>query len=284
MALSPANSHGDGYPLSLTGATAATRYVGGTASGAPASGTFAVGDFSIDQTGAVYVCTVAGTPGTWVAVSGGSSGADPVHTLFGDPTGSDFEFTTSSLTGLTALGTPAAENADTTVPGAYYIRNMSAGTNLNGRYFSAPSAPWTAIVCLLDSAPSATGSNYFASGMFVAETGPGALDVIEAIPNGAAMRLSRYTNPTSYGTTVASVSYGAKPPLYLGIRANSATDVDYVWSGNGYVWKTITTARNPGVNLDLIGVGCSPENAAGIAVAYDYIRVWTSALTFPGFI
>lgn len=52
--------------LGLTGATAASRYVGATASGAPGSGTFAVGDFVIDQTGVVYVCTVAGTPGTWL--------------------------------------------------------------------------------------------------------------------------------------------------------------------------------------------------------------------------
>ena len=49
----------------LTGAVAATRYVGGTASGSPGSGTFAVGDFVIDQTGKVWICTAAGTPGTW---------------------------------------------------------------------------------------------------------------------------------------------------------------------------------------------------------------------------
>jgi len=64
------NSHGSGYPLGLTGATAATRYVGATAAGAPASGTFAVGDFIIDQSGKVYVCTVDGTPGTWAAIGG----------------------------------------------------------------------------------------------------------------------------------------------------------------------------------------------------------------------
>jgi hypothetical protein len=49
----------------LTGATAATRFVGGTANGAPASGTFAVGDFIVDQTSSIFVCVVAGTPGTW---------------------------------------------------------------------------------------------------------------------------------------------------------------------------------------------------------------------------
>lgn len=56
----------------LTGATAATRFAGGTASGHPASGTFAVGDFVIDQTGTVWVCTVAGTPGTWISPAAGT--------------------------------------------------------------------------------------------------------------------------------------------------------------------------------------------------------------------
>ena len=59
----------EGQPyLTATGvgnATSATRYVGGTANGAPTSGTFSVGDFIIDQTGTIWVCVTAGTPGTW---------------------------------------------------------------------------------------------------------------------------------------------------------------------------------------------------------------------------
>jgi trimeric autotransporter adhesin len=55
-------------PSGLTGAVAASRYVGAVASGAPAAGTFAVGDFTIDQTGTAWVCTVAGTPGTWAQI------------------------------------------------------------------------------------------------------------------------------------------------------------------------------------------------------------------------
>ena len=49
----------------MAGATAGTRFVGGTTSGAPTTGTFAVGDYVVDQTGAMWVCTTAGTPGTW---------------------------------------------------------------------------------------------------------------------------------------------------------------------------------------------------------------------------
>ncbi len=64
---------GSPVPLALTGATAATRYVGGTASGAPTTGTFAVGDFVIDQAGALRVCTVAGSPGTWKVIGAGNA-------------------------------------------------------------------------------------------------------------------------------------------------------------------------------------------------------------------
>ena len=61
-------------PTGLTGAAAASRYVGAVASTAPASGTFALGDFVISQTGKVFVCTSAGTPGTWTDVGGAGGG------------------------------------------------------------------------------------------------------------------------------------------------------------------------------------------------------------------
>ncbi|HEY3363964.1 MAG TPA: hypothetical protein VGK74_02775 [Symbiobacteriaceae bacterium] len=67
----------------LTGATAASRYVGATVAGPPVSGTFAVGDFVIDQTAAIWVCSVAGTPGTW-GQPGTPAYLDPVAAmLFG---------------------------------------------------------------------------------------------------------------------------------------------------------------------------------------------------------
>lgn len=69
---------GVGAPIGLTGATAATRFVGGTASGAPGSGSFLVGDFVVDQSGALWVCTAAGSPGTWVQV-GGSTSSEITH-------------------------------------------------------------------------------------------------------------------------------------------------------------------------------------------------------------
>lgn len=87
-----------GLPLALTGATAATRYVGGTTSGAPTTGTFAVGDFVIAQNGAVWVCTTAGTPGTWTQIGGGGSSTGTVELLTSvayNPA-SEINFTTTS--------------------------------------------------------------------------------------------------------------------------------------------------------------------------------------------
>lgn len=51
----------------LSGAGVAVRLAGGTSGGsAPSSGTFSVGDLVIDTSGTIWVCSVAGTPGTWV--------------------------------------------------------------------------------------------------------------------------------------------------------------------------------------------------------------------------
>lgn len=52
--------------VGLTGAVTATRYVGGTASVAPTTGTFITGDYVIAVDGKVWICTAGGTPGTWV--------------------------------------------------------------------------------------------------------------------------------------------------------------------------------------------------------------------------
>jgi hypothetical protein len=48
---------------------------------APTTGTFAVGDFVTTQAGGIWICTGAGTPGTWAAVSGVGGMTNPMTTL-----------------------------------------------------------------------------------------------------------------------------------------------------------------------------------------------------------
>jgi hypothetical protein len=96
----------------LTGATAASRYVGATTSGAPASGTFVVGDYIVDQTGAIWVCTTAGTPGSWTKGSGGGS-----STLAGD---SDVAITAPSNNQTLLYNTTTSKWTNAAIPVSFY--------------------------------------------------------------------------------------------------------------------------------------------------------------------
>ena len=71
----------------LPGTTSGARLVGGTASGAPVSGTFAVGDLSVDQTGLTWVCVSSGSPGTWKTTTPASQTSITMNTpVFVSPT------------------------------------------------------------------------------------------------------------------------------------------------------------------------------------------------------
>ena len=67
-------------PIGLTGATAPSRYAGGTTAGAPTVGSFLVGDYVVAQDGRLFICTSPGSPGTWAA---GATNANAVVVLDG---------------------------------------------------------------------------------------------------------------------------------------------------------------------------------------------------------
>lgn len=98
----------------LTGAIQASRYVGATTSGAPVSGTFAVGDFVIARDGHVWICTVAGSPGTFVD-AGTASGITDITSvdnsvIITGPTGPTADLSVAdspAVGGITVTGTPS---------------------------------------------------------------------------------------------------------------------------------------------------------------------------------
>jgi hypothetical protein len=105
-------------PTGLTGSTQASRYVGATTSGAPASGAHVVGDYAIDRTGpAIWICTVAGTPGTWV-------GLKVLDTSSGDIAA----LATSAAAGSVGLAADAGHVHPTTGLATLAGNNIFAGT------------------------------------------------------------------------------------------------------------------------------------------------------------
>ncbi len=207
--------------------------------------------------------------------------SDPIFDQFGAPD-TAFEFETSSLTGLTSMGSPTAEDANTTIPGHYYVkRTATSSVAASGRYASAPSTPFTVITKLGMSVWSA--SNYQRAGfLFIGEATPGKLEAVAIINNnGIIGTLYAFTNPTTFSANIGTDVPGAfQTPAWFAIVATSGTSVAYYYSFDGYLWRARQTARNPGFTIGSVGIGVDPENATfGAAAGYDYLRIWNSAKT-----
>jgi hypothetical protein len=165
---------------STTGAVAATRYVGGTASGAPTTGTFAVGDFVIDQTGIVWVNTVAGTPGTWVDASSSGRELDyasntisqtSASTAFVNITGLEIDFTVASRPVYVIAESPWTTGTAASAVG-YSIRD---GSNVDIRLGGAPIAGTTSVGSITMSERITTPGNYTRRFAFARSAGTGTL-------------------------------------------------------------------------------------------------------------
>ena len=234
------------------------------------------------------VLTWDSTPGEWIAAAatggGGGSSDDPIADVFGTPT-TAYEFD-AALSGWSNLGSATAQDADTTIPDHYYVKKAaSSSTALTGIYRASPSMPFTVITKISDIAPHA--DNYCRAGsLFVGETTPGKTTGPELVHNSEwYLTHSEYTNPTTFGAQVGTdhTLKAFAVPLYLGIVANSSTNIDTYYSFGGRIWRQRTAARNPSFTVGSFGVFVDPESATfGMAAAFDFIRLWNSAKTFPG--
>jgi hypothetical protein len=145
-------------PSGLTGATSSSRYVGATTGGAPGSGTFSTGDFIIDRTGGIYICTSGGTPGTWTAVSGSLSYATTSEIANVDHASEsagasstvargDHKHDVNSATAVVLSGTSAGAGSSTSLALADHQHSIvfpagASGTpSLRMPHGSAPSSP-----------------------------------------------------------------------------------------------------------------------------------------------
>lgn len=233
---------------------------------------------TLNFVGSGVVATGAGATKT-ITISGGGGSTDPIAALFGAPD-TAFEFDTSSLAGLTAMGTPDVENANTTVPGNYYVKDDASGTAWCGRYIASPSHPFTAVLKV-------TGANmrqnYNGCGLFVGVGTPGKLVFVDIGIKTRTIGVEIFSSPTAYSSTpVGDVTNAVSFPCYLGLVTVSTTSVSYYFSMDGYVWFPILTGHNGALTIGSVGFASKSENTNGHASAFDFFRVWNSSKTFPG--
>lgn len=233
--------------------------------------------------------TPGGSTGTWgddlnefLLVSHNEDGTikdnDPIYAQWGNPT-SGFEFETSSLSGLTIVGSPDSEDADTTASDYYYVADNDNTTV--GRMISI-SAPFTSITKVVyDPHPTNNGA-----GVFIGAASPSSgLEMVGPFnsPTGGAgtklMAWIKYSNLSTYGGASGSVGLPGSPYYYVMARVNSTTNVDYAYSMNGYYWTFLTTARNPSLTIGSTGIFVTTGDSTRAFALFDWFRVWNSALT-----
>lgn len=218
---------------------------------------------------------------TWAAPPAGVP--DPVFDLFGSPT-TGFDFDTASLAGLTALSpTPEVENANTTIPGSYFVQGNGAAQATCGRYFTPPSAPFTVISRASTTLHSGGGAEMHAA-VFVGEATPGIMTTIGPHWSSGAPYVSwlRWTNPTTFNTG-ATILPWPPAPVWVAQIVHSSTNVDQLWSYDGYNWVFAQQAYNPSMTIASCGILLAAGGSSKIASAgFDFVRAWGSALTFPG--
>ena len=239
----PLTSVADLAVSGLTGATAASRYVGATTSGAPASGTFAVGDFVVDQAGYVWVCVTAGSPGTWTNAS--KSRQQFAHDARGVLTENIWP---GALGNLSALATQVVYG----VPLGLKAGDLVTGVLMQGGVAAVGAGvPTTVRAGIADS-----------TGKILAVSGN--LNAAANFPTGAVKLAlaSQYTvlaDGAYYACVVANGVWTTPPTLYRGTGAATGTAGISGKLPAGFQWTGQT---------DLPTVGNSLTTTAGMALSF----------------
>ena len=244
----------------LPGATAASRHAGATTSGAPTTGTFAVGDYVVDQTGAMYVCTVAGTPGTW-QLSGVSVNENIAGKNFVINGGMDIwqRGTTVAINGGFAYGADRWNVYSTYSNVTMYRQTTSDLTNV-------PSIQYAGQV-------QRTVSNTFTTTIYLSQS----IETANTIP-----LAGKTVNMSFYAKCGSSYNQSGTGPLAVQFVTGTGTDQNVI---NGFTganaiinttvtitsaWQKFTVAVNSGLTATV------PTSATESAVIFNYTPTGTA--------
>jgi hypothetical protein len=266
-------------PSGLTGATDIARFVGGTVSGAPVTGTFAAGDYVVAQDGKIYICTADGSPGTWSQVGGsedvvqGAAGAGSVRIpglMVADRAGGsawDDEF--DAFTGWTTLGTLTTLNV-TDVPSILHMA-VTDGSAINGIYKEAPPAPFTVTAKI---SAKLFEANHHSAGLMLLDASPGRLfnfyqNYNTGYGNLQGGDVDQWSNRTSRGS-YTDINFRQCQYLRMIVASNGLVTCQA--SDRGLVWATLSTNYFTGVSPVNVGLMIWRYYASPMEAYFDWIR------------
>jgi hypothetical protein len=230
-----------------------------------------------------------GTSWDTLAPGGATTGGapDPIFDKFGTPSSAAYEFDSSSLTGWTSFGSPDEYDADTTIPDHLWLKDAASSWQFAGTSRSSISTPFTIIAKISDAW---LDQNFNYAGIFVGDSSNKmwlcCLRYNSTTTRGFGGYLPTNLTDSGGGSAWSSTGVGHVDGFgYVAFVVNSTTSVDAYVSMNGMVWWKGSVAFNPSMTIAKMGLVITSGSTGGanrVAAAFDYFRVWSSALTFPG--
>lgn len=264
-----------GLPTRLAAGSTSGHVLTSNGSGVAPSWQAAAGGGGGAPTTAKYVTSASdGTLSAEIVIPGLAGSAD-----IAAGGGSDDEFDTTDtsdpMTGWTTIGSPSTHDINSTALSHYYVKAPASDNNLHGIYKACPSIPFTMTAKLTDAALAA---NFNYAGIAIAEGTPGKYELLgiahatTTFSNvGRGLNHEAWTNRTTYGSTVAT-KQGFDAPIYLRIVVTSSSNVTFQYSMNGKLWRTLTSARNPGFTVGSVALFVSSQNASQAEAIFDWVR------------
>jgi hypothetical protein len=253
-------------PWELTGATAPTRYAGGTSGGPPSAGSFLAGDFVIDgAAGQVWVCTAAGSPGTWSEAGGGGGGGGWPGTALGDTAYGATAGAETRLPGNTTTARKFLRQAGTGTASAAPAWDTLQAGDLPAATSSAEGAVQLAgdLAGGTAAAPQVTGT-HLASALPIAQGGTGAASQQAALNALAgAVTSGLYLRGGGTNVTLAAIQAGDVPVLNQSTTGTAAN-----------ITGTLDQVPAPAANVAMAGhklTGLANGTASADAAAFGQI-------------
>jgi hypothetical protein len=222
----------------------------------------------LDGTGAYTV--PAGSGGSDLVQVASGAGSVRIPRLVSDPgvvpaspATNDAEFDSGTIpSGWSLHNAPANVDYNTTRKSCLYLKSANTSEGWAGIYVtSLPSTPFTLTIAVLGFQSTA---DYQKAGLFVSNGATGAHEAVQVGRHGAERRVAYegYGSNTAAGGGSTAAIDNIWVPVYLRIKVNTTTSVDYSWSMDGYIWRSMVAARNPGFTISRIGIAVKQESTS----------------------